>query len=76
MFMYKKHLAYPIDIKRKDLRMAKYIITQYGGPYGELGAALRYFNQRYSMPDGKGNGFRRSRRGEVIDLCGIFVKAT
>ena len=34
--------------------MAKYILTQYGGPYGELGAALRYLNQRYSMPDERG----------------------
>ena len=54
MFAYKRYLAYPINIKKKDLKMAKYIITQYGGPYGELGAALRYFNQRYTMPDGKG----------------------
>ena len=54
MFQYKKHLAYPINIKKKDLKMAKYIITQYGGPYGELGAALRYLNQRYNMPDEKG----------------------
>ena len=54
MFAYKKYMPYPINIKKKDLRMAKYIITQYGGPYGELGAALRYFNQRYTMPDEKG----------------------
>ena len=51
MFKYNKMLAYPINIKKKDLRMAKYIITQYGGPYGELGAALRYLNQRYDMDD-------------------------
>lgn len=54
MFQYSKKLQYPIDIKNKDLRMAKYLITQYGGPNGELGAALRYFNQRYNMPDNRG----------------------
>lgn len=54
MFNYTKRLQYPIDIKKKDLRMAKYLVTQYGGPNGELGAALRYLNQRYTMPDSKG----------------------
>lgn len=54
MWKYSKSLLYPINIKNKDLRMAKFIITQYGGPYGELGAALRYLNQRYTMPDERG----------------------
>ena len=54
MFKYQKILAYPINIKRKDLKMAKLLITQYGGPNGELGAAMRYFNQRYTMPDDRG----------------------
>lgn len=54
MFEYKKRLLYPINITKKDLVMAKYILTQYGGPYGELGAALRYLNQRYTMPDERG----------------------
>lgn len=54
MFAYEKRLQYPINIRNKDLRMAKYLITQYGGPNGELAAALRYFNQRYTMPDNKG----------------------
>ena len=54
MFKYEKILPYPVNIKNKDLRMAKYLITQYGGPNGELGAALRYLNQRYTMPDDKG----------------------
>ena len=80
MFMYKKHLAYPIDIKRKDLRMAKYIITQYGGPYGELGAALRYFNQRYSMPDGKGKALltdiAAEELGHVEMICAMVNQLT
>lgn len=54
MFKYVKKLQYPINIKKKDLRMAKYLVTQYGGPNGELGAALRYLNQRLTMPDDKG----------------------
>ena len=54
MFKYVKKLQYPIDIKKKDLRMAKYLVTQYGGSNGELGAALRYLNQRLTMPDEKG----------------------
>lgn len=54
MWMYKKMLEYPINIKKKDLRMAKYLVTQYGGANGELAAALRYLNQRYTMPDEKG----------------------
>ena len=54
MFSYNKRLQYPINIKKKDLRMAKYLVTQYGGANGELGAALRYLNQRYTMPDNRG----------------------
>ena len=42
MWKYSKSLLYPINIKKRDLKMANFIITQYGGPYGELGAALRY----------------------------------
>ena len=54
MWVYQKKLQFPIDIKKKDLKMAKNIITQLGGPNGELGASLRYLNQRYTMPDNKG----------------------
>lgn len=54
MFSYQKKLQYPINIKKKDLRMAKFLVTQYGGANGELGAALRYLNQRYTMPDDRG----------------------
>ena len=54
MWKYEKKLQYPVNIKRKDLKMAKTIITQYGGANGELAAALRYLNQRYTMPDNRG----------------------
>ena len=54
MWKYVKSLEYPVNIKKKDLRMAKYLVTQYGGSNGELAAAWRYLNQRYTMPDEKG----------------------
>lgn len=54
MYKYVKTLAFPVDIKKKDIKMAKYLITQLGGANGELGAALRYFSQKYTMPDDKG----------------------
>ena len=54
MWKYVKTLEYPVNIKKKDLRMAKYLVTQYGGANGELAAAWRYLNQRYTMPDEKG----------------------
>lgn len=54
MWKYEKKLQYPINIKRKDLKMAKAMLAQYGGPDGEFAAALRYLNQRYSMPDERG----------------------
>lgn len=53
MWYYVKTLQYPINLKGNDLKMAKFLISQYGGPDGELGAALRYLNQRYTMPTGK-----------------------
>ncbi len=50
MFVYEKRLQYPVKIKNTNPRLASIIITQYGGPDGELGASLRYLSQRYSMP--------------------------
>ena len=54
MFKYVKHLSYPVSVTKKDLKMAKLIITQVGGYAGELGASLRYFHQKFTMPDEKG----------------------
>lgn len=50
MFIYNKKLQYPVKIDRPNPALAKIIISQYGGPDGELGASLRYLSQRYSMP--------------------------
>lgn len=50
MFMYEKKLQYPVKIARPNPKLAAVIISQYGGPDGELGASLRYLSQRYAMP--------------------------
>lgn len=72
MFQYNKNLQYPVKIANPNPQLARIIITQYGGPDGELGASLRYLSQRYSMPfdELKGlltdigtEGPKRNRRG-------------
>ena len=50
MWIYEKKLEHPVRVSCPNLKLAKMIITQYGGPDGELSASLRYINQRYSMP--------------------------
>ena len=50
MFVYEKKLQYPVKITTPNPKLAAAIISQYGGPDGELGASLRYLSQRYSMP--------------------------
>ena len=50
MWVYEKKLQYPINIKQTNPKLAKIILSQYGGPDGELGASLRYLSQRYSVP--------------------------
>ena len=50
MFQYEKKLQYPVKIKNPNPKLAQIIITQYGGPDGELGASLRYLSQRFAMP--------------------------
>ena len=50
MFQYEKKLQYPVKISKPNPKLARLIITQYGGPDGELGASLRYLSQRFAMP--------------------------
>lgn len=50
MFIYDKKLQYPVKIDKPNPKLAAIVISQYGGPDGELGASLRYLSQRYSMP--------------------------
>jgi spore coat protein JC len=80
MFKYCKLSWFPINIIKKDLKLAKVITTQYGGPYGELGAALRYLNQRYTMPDDKGKALLTDigteELGHVEMICAMFYQLT
>ena len=52
MWIYEKQLQYPVKIENPNPRLAGVIITALGGPDGELGAAMRYLNKRYTIPDG------------------------
>ena len=80
MWKYIKSLQYPVNIKKKDLKMAKYLITQYGGANGELAAALRYLNQRYSMPDDKGKALLTDigteELGHIEIICAMIYQLT
>ena len=67
MWAYEKRLQYPINIKKKDLKMAKLLVTQYGGSNGELAASIRYLNQRYTMPDDKGKALLTDIGTEELD---------
>ena len=76
MFKYEKILEYPINIKKKDLRMAKLLQTQFGGPNGELSASLRYLSQRFSMPDERGKALLSDigceELGHVEMICAMI----
>lgn len=50
MWLYEKRLQYPVNIKTPNAKMAQFIMSQYGGPDGEIGASMRYLSQRYAMP--------------------------
>lgn len=73
MFKYDKKLPYPINIKNKDIKMAKYLLTQFGGANGELAAALRYFSQKFTMPTAEGkallNDIATEELGHVEMIC-------
>ncbi len=56
MWEYQKKLQFPINIKNPDPKLATFIISQYGGPDGELGASMRYLSQRFSMKDDMAKG--------------------
>lgn len=56
MWIYEKKLQYPVNIKNPNPKLAKFIISQLGGPDGELAASMRYLNQRYAAPYGEIKG--------------------
>ena len=56
MFFYEKKLQFPVKIATPNPKLAAFIISQYGGPDGEVGAAMRYLSQRYAMPYAEAKG--------------------
>ena len=80
MFSYVKTTQYPINIKKKDLKMARYLITQFGGQNGELGASTRYFSQKFNMPDDKGaallNDIATEEMGHAEMICTMIHQLT
>ncbi|MCI8394595.1 MAG: manganese catalase family protein [Bacilli bacterium] len=73
MFKYIKHTNYPINIQKKDVKMAKYLITQFGGPNGELAASMRYFSQKFNMPDEKGKALLNDIATEELGHCEMIA---
>ena len=80
MFNYQKRLIYPVDIKKRDLNMAKVIYTQYGGADGELAAAIRYYNQSFNMPDNRGKALLMTIAAEELShvemVCTMLYQLT
>ncbi len=77
MFKYMKTLNYPVNIKKKDLKMARYLLTQFGGANSELAASLRYFSQKFSMPDEKGKSLLNDIATEElghVEMIATMVK--
>lgn len=77
MWTYNKYLQYPINIKESNPRLAKFIISQYGGPDGEIGASLRYLSQRFNMPDTKAKATLNDIGTEELshlEMVGTLVK--
>ena len=77
MWIYEKRLEFPVKIKNKNARLAKAIISQFGGPDGELGASMRYFSQRYAMPDRRVAGLLNDVATEELahlEMVGAIVR--
>lgn len=74
MWQYEKKLQYPVNIKNPNPKLAQFIITQLGGPDGELSAALRYINQRYVMPYDEVKGILTDIGVSVTILHTYFYK--
>lgn len=68
MWQYNKKLEYPIKIKEPNPAMAKLIITQFGGPDGELGASMRYLSQRYGAPSAQVKGLLTDIGSEASEM--------
>ena len=73
MFLYDKKLQYPVKIDNPNPKLAAIIISQYGGPDGELGASLRYLSQRYSMPFDEPKGTNAKKSHEINRFHGFHI---
>ena len=76
MWKYEKKLLYPVKIKNKNPRLAQIILSQYGGPDGELGASLRYLSQRFAMPTPETQGLLNDIANEELshlEMVGALV---
>ena len=73
MFIYEKKLQYPVKIANCNPKLASFIISQYGGPDGELGASLRYLSQRYSMPYPELKGLLTDIGGSTKLFSSLFL---
>ena len=76
MWVYEKRLQFPVNIKRPDPKAAQIIISQYGGPDGEMGASMRYLSQRYSMPDNKVAGLLTVQKPLKCSFQGLTLFLT
>ena len=78
MFKYDKKLEYPVNIKKKDIKMAKYLIDQFGGSNSELAASLRYFSQKFTMPTAEGrallNDIATEELAHVEIICSMVYQ--
>lgn len=70
MWSYEKRLQYPVNITTPNAKLAEVIISQYGGPDGEMGASMRYLSQRYSMPYAEAKGLLTDIGTEESDQSG------
>ena len=80
MWQYQKKLQYPIRIKQTNPKLAALIMSQYGGPDGEIGASLRYLSQRYAMPLAELKGLLTDigteELGHVEMICTMLYQLT
>ena len=74
MFFYEKKLQFPVKIATPNPKLAAFIISQYGGPDGELGASMRYLSQRYTMPYPEAKGVRTDIGTEEALCAPIFAR--
>ena len=75
MFSYEKKLQFPVNIKNPNPKLAQIIISQYGGPDGELGASLRYLSQRFAMPYAELKGLLTDVGTSVTEVSKTSISA-